>query len=203
MDELEHMEQPEEVVRSHSTWKVLGGLFLAVVFAFLLLGLCVSALVSSTPHHSLEIARTDLDFDLPRFYPQPSFGADADGHTFGVWVVLHRDSTADAFYSRDPRSACNLPWRAEMTVEGTTGVFQDPCQGGTYDRTGKRVFGPAVRDIDEYDTEVSDTTVTIDLERLRLGECPFIPEAERVTPCSEPGNPRYADKQPTLPPAAQ
>jgi cytochrome b6-f complex iron-sulfur subunit len=177
---------------------VLGGLFLAIVIGLLLVGLCVSAIVSSTPDRTLEVPRDDLGVDQPRFYPLPSFGADASGRTFGVWLVLHEDGTVDAFYARDPRTGCYLPWRTDFTFEGKAGWFRDPCHGSTYDLEGTRVFGPAARGVDEFDAEVTDTTVIVDLERFRLGECwAGVPEAERP-PCSEPGQPRYEDDQPTL-----
>lgn len=196
------MQPSSEVVRPRSTWKVLGGLILAIAVGLLLVGLCVSALVSSTPSRTLEVSRNDLGVDQPRFFPLPSFGADESGRTFGVWLVLHGDRTADAYYARDPRSGCYLPWRFDFTFEGEAGWFRDPCDGATYDLDGTPVFGPAVRAVDEFDTEVTETTVIVDLERLRLGECSGLPGAEHL-PCSEPGNPRYEDEQPAVPEGEQ
>lgn len=197
----EGMDSPGDRTQPRSTWKVLGGLILAVLFAFLLLGLCVSALISTTPHRTLEVPRRDLEVDLPRFYPLPSFGADESGRTFGVWVVLRDDGSADAFYARDPRSGCYLPWRGDFAFEGESGWFRDPCLGGTYDETGSAVSGPVSRGVDRFDAEVEDNMVTVDLERIRLGECREgieVPPKEQV-PCSQPGNPHYEDEQPDFP----
>jgi nitrite reductase/ring-hydroxylating ferredoxin subunit len=191
------MQSSSEVPRPRSTFKVLGGLFLAIVFALALMGLCVSAIISNTPRRTLEVPRLDLGVDQPRFYPLPSFGADASGRTFGVWLVRRDDGTADAYYSRDPRTGCYLPWRADFTFEGRAGWFRDPCHGSTYDMEGTVVFGPAVRNVDEFDTEVTETEVIVDLEQIRLGDCRTV-DAEEHVPCSEPGNPRYEDEQPTL-----
>lgn len=188
-------ESVPEVTRPRSTWKVLGSVVLALVVGLVLVGLCVSAV---TPDRTLEVPRRDLGVDAPRFYPLPSFGADSEGRTFGVWLVLRDDGSVDAFYARDPRSGCYLPWRPEFTFEGRNGWFRDPCHGSTYTLEGEPVFGPVARGVDQYDTEVDRTTVTVDLEQIRLGECrPDITTAEDI-PCSEPGNPRYEDEQPTF-----
>jgi hypothetical protein len=191
------MQPSVDAPRPRSTWKVLGGLVLALVTGFVLVSLCVSAFVSSTPHRTLKVPRSELQVDLPHFYPLPTLGADAAGHTFGVWVVLHDDASADAFYSRDPRSGCHVPWRAELEFQGDTGWFRDPCLGGTYSLGGAAVSDPAIRGIDRFDAEVDQTTVTVDLERVRLGDC-RTPEAASK-PCSTPGQaPHYEDAQPTF-----
>lgn len=191
------MELPElpATQRPRSTVKVLGGLALFAIAALALLGVCVSTFVSSTPHRTLEVPRRDLELETPRFYPLPSFGADADGHTFGVWVVLHEAGTADAFYSQDPQSGCTLPWRPDVSFNGTFGWYRDACDGSIYSREGSPMSAAAVRGIDEFDTDVSDATVTVDLEHIRLGQC-----AEGTTAadalCSKAGAPaRYQDKR--------
>lgn len=194
------MDIPAGPSRPRSTWKVLGGLILAVAVGFLLLGVCVAAFVSSTPAHTLEVPRRDLDAGIPRFYPLTSFGADTTGRTFGAWVVLQEDGTANAFYSRDPRSSCYLPWRSDFVFEGTAGWFRDPCDGSTYTIEGSAVFGPAPRGIDQFDAEVSASTVTVDLERVRLGECRTVEPSAEQQSCSRPGQPRYEKKPPVVVP---
>lgn len=179
--------EPAAPQRPRSTIKVLGGLLAFLVVSFGLLGLCVSTFVSSTPHRTLEVPRTDLTAGAPRFYPLPSFGADPDGNTFGVWVVLHDGGTADAFYSQDPQSGCSLPWRPELSFQGSFGWFRDACNDITYSIDGRPAAGPAARNIDEFDAEVTDANVIVDLERVRLGQCPAV--VTNPAPCSLPGQP--------------
>ena len=100
------------------------------------------------PH---EVPRRDLGVDVPRFYPLPSFGADSEGRTFGVWLVLRDDGSADAFYARDPRSGCYLPWRSDLVFEGQTGWFRDPCHGGTYTLDGRVAYDLDARVLYELD----------------------------------------------------
>jgi len=175
-----------------STVKVIGGLVLAAVAGFALLGACLSLVVSSTPKHTLEAPTREISVGAPRFYPQPSFGADTEGRTFGVWVLVPESGETRAFSSQDPSSGCFVNWRGELTVESVTGVFVDECAASRYDRTGAAIAGPAARGLDGFDLELTGAAVVIDLERLRLGPC----RAQTTAPsdCSAPGLTRYEER---------
>lgn len=177
---------------------MLGSLALAIVVGLVLVGACLSLVVSSTPKHTLEVPLGELTAGLPRFYPQPSFGADASGRTFGVWVLVPDDGPTRAFMSRDPRTGCFVDWRGDLTVDETRGVFRDPCHGSSYRQDGGVVFGPAARGLDEFDLEVGSGSIVIDLERFRLGMCrEGVPPDEQI-PCSTADRVRYEDEQPVL-----
>jgi hypothetical protein len=175
-----------------STWRVLGTLFLVVAVGLTALGACVAAYVGSTPRRTLEVPRTELAVRVPKFYPLPSMGADASGQTHGVWVTLDDDGTATAILARDPWSGATVPWRPDLTFEGTTGVYRDTRGGSTYTRDGIGLFGPAPRGLDSYDVRVDARRVVVDLVRVRLGVC----RGTEVTDCSRPGAPVYRSKPP-------
>jgi len=176
---------------------VLGGLVLAVVAGLALVAACVSVFVSNTPRRTLEAARSELTPGLPRFYPLPSFGADADGRTFGVWVAIPESGSARAFFSRDPGTGCSVVWRAGAPAADARGVFREACEGTSYDIGGSPVSGGAIRGLDGFDIEVESLRFVVDLERFRLGVCPEgAAPSGAAAPCSPPGQPRYEEEQP-------
>jgi hypothetical protein len=193
------MEAPAESERPRSRLKTFGGIALAMVVGLVAVGACVAAFVGSTPEHTLEVPRSDLELDTPRFYPLPSFGADSAGRTFGVWIVARNDGSADAFYARDPFSGCHLPWRPDFVFEGESGWFRDPCQSATYTLDGVAVFGPTPRGIDSFDVTREEDIFIVDLERIRLGDCREDFEGGSGA-CSAPNDPEYRDDPP--PPVA-
>lgn len=175
---------------------MLGGLLLAGFVGLVLVAACVSAFVSSTPRRTLDVASAEVTPGLPRFYPLPSFGADADGRTFGVWVAIAERGDARAFFSRDPGTGCFVAWRGDTTVAGVRGVFREGCEGISYDIEGSPIEGPAARGLDGFDIEVESTRFVVDLEQFRLGICSEGIGAHEAERCSAPGQPRYADRQP-------
>jgi len=186
------MGEAVEERRPRSTAKVLGSLVLAVMAGIVLLALCTSLLVSSTPKHTLEVPLSEVTTGLPRFYPQPSFGADTDGRTFGVWVLVPDSGATRAFAAQDPSSGCFVNWRGDRTVGGVTEVFVDGCSGSSYDQEGAVVAGPAARGLDGFEVERTGAAIVIDLERLRLGLCRE--GAVATGDCSAPGQARYEDR---------
>jgi hypothetical protein len=185
---------PSVPSQGRSTWRVLGTLLLVVAIGLVGLAACVRAFVGSTPARTLEVPRSELAVRVPKFYALPSMGADAAGRTHGVWITLDDDGTATALLARDPYSGAVVPWRAEMRVEGTTGVYRDGPSGSTYDRDGAAILGPAPRGLDSYDVEVNGSRLIVDLARVRLGPC----RGNEVSNCSRPGEPTYRDRLPPV-----
>ncbi len=170
-----------------STFRVLGTLALVVVAGLAALGACVAAYVGSTPQRTLELPRTELAVLQPKFYPLPSMGADASGQTHGVWMTLDDDGTATALSSMVSPASCVVAWRAQLRIEGVTGVYRDNCGGPAYDRDGAAILGAAPRGLDRYNVRVAGNKVIVDLSRVVLGTC----NAPVMTDCSPPGTPRY------------
>ncbi len=48
-----------------------------------------------------------------------------------------------------------------------TKVFQEPCQGSTWDAVGTRLFGPAVGDMDRFPLDIVDGVVHVDVSNRR------------------------------------
>ncbi|MGE0227196.1 MAG: hypothetical protein AB7I38_01735 [Dehalococcoidia bacterium] len=182
------MDEQSEARRPRSTVKVLGSLLLAVVVGLAAVVGCLSLVVSSTPSHTLEVPQGELTVGAPRFYAQPSFGADASGRTFGVWLLVPEVGSTRALLAEDPASGCYVNWRGELAVEGQTGVFVDTCDGTSYGRDGTVLSGTAPRGLDSFDVDVTATAFVVDLERVLLGRCR---DGGNAGGCSPPGQPRY------------
>lgn len=90
---------------------------------------------------------------------------------------------------------CQVRWLSRDEISGGTarqlgdasGGYRDPCGGATFDRFGKRVFGPAARDLDQFPVEVTDTGILVDTGILICGrpsssgdseECEFAPRVD-------------------------
>ncbi|MEZ4553013.1 MAG: hypothetical protein R3B59_03825 [Dehalococcoidia bacterium] len=182
------MDEQSEARRSRSTVKVLGGVALTVIVGLVAVAGCLSLVVSSTPPHTLEVPQGELTVGAPRFYAQPSFGADSSGRTFGVWLLVPETGSTRAFLSQDPGNRCYVNWRGELAVEGQTGVFIETCDGTAYAPDGAVLSGNAPRGLDAFDVEVTATVIVVDLERVMLGQCR---DEGDTGDCSSPGQPRY------------
>jgi Rieske Fe-S protein len=160
-------ETPDYIPRTkpRSTFRVIGTLLLAALVGGFVFVQCVRLYADSAPRRTLEIRRTELEVDVPKLYALPSLGADGT-QTHGVWITLRADGTALAVLSRDPRNECFVAFRASLTVDDHTGVYRDRCHGSTYDREGRRFFGPSPRDLDRYRVRVTSTAVIVELEDL-------------------------------------
>src|SRR5262245_62397507 len=86
--------------KPRSTVRVLGTLLLVAVAALFLVVQCVRLYVASAPKPALDIPRTELLPDVPKFYAITRFGASGT-QTHGVWVTLWRDGKAAALLSED------------------------------------------------------------------------------------------------------
>ena len=91
---------------------------------------------------------------------------------------------------RDSHSGCTVPWKAGFvwpdpaTGRDKRSWFRDPCHGSTYDITGKRVFGPALRDLDRYPVSIVGDRVFVNTDRFVCGHAP--PGAPCVSPSPTP-----------------
>ncbi len=61
---------------------------------------------------------------------------------------------------------------------------------------GEAIFGAPPRGLDRFDTEVGETSVTVDFEQVRLGECRNETMPAAGEECSRPGAPVYRDTPP-------
>ena len=175
--------------RPRNPWLPLGVLVLAVLALAALLGSCVVLLVRSVPSRTLTTPLSELTVGVPRFYPQTGFGADVAGRTLGVWLLRRSSAGVQALYSRDPHSGCHVQWRPNESFGGYSSVFRGPCSGSVYTIDGEAISDPAPRGLDRFDVTLSATSVTVDIERVRLGPCR--PEVVEIVECSPPGAPLY------------
>src|SRR5690349_14854255 len=75
------------------------------------------------------------------------------------WLVRQQDGTVDAFWARSPHRGCYVDLlqqdddayeRISDLAGGYPGVFRDVCYGSTFLLTGRRVFGPSYRGLDQF-----------------------------------------------------
>ena len=177
--------------RPHNPWIPLSLLGLAGLALAFLFGSCVLMFVSSVPTRSLEAPLDDLTVGVPRFYPQTGFGSDKDGQTFGVWILRRGTEGVLALHSRDPHSSCHVQWRSSESVSGHASVFRGTCDPSAYTTEGEAISGPTQRDLDRFEVSISETSVTVDIERIRLGTCRAM--INEAIDCSPIGTPMYRD----------
>ncbi len=82
-------------------------------------------------------------------------------------------SNAFALLTVDAHSGCRVEWRADREYEGASPILRDPCAGSIYDAGGRRLFGPAPRDLDRFAAVVDADarTIEIAMDDRRLGAC--------------------------------
>ena len=139
-----------------------GFLLLLVLVGF---GYCTSQFFS-TPDPVVRIEATEVQEGLPRFVPIPVFGADTEGSTYGVWIVVTDDQIAG--YVSYGETGCHVRW------DPVSGIFSDSCTEASYDIGGSRTTPSSGRDLHEvivrYDPSVLGRYV-IDLEYIYLARC--------------------------------
>lgn len=80
-----------------------------------------------------------------------------------------------ALYWKCPHLGCTVPWRGDFNgsvvgFPGLIGWFRCPCHGSTYSRAGIRVFGPAPRDMDTFQTILNaDGSITVNTGAITSG----------------------------------
>ena len=73
---------------------------------------------------------------------------------------------------------CTVPWRPDFvwpdarTGTDRSGWFRDPCSGSTYDKQGRRAFGPSPRDLDRFAVAIVDEMVIVDTAQYVCGQAP-------------------------------
>ena len=86
----------------------------------------------------------------------------------GQFVALYMSETNDYWRQR----GCAVHWDASFTREDPatqemkTGWFMADCTGSTFDISGRRVFGPAPRDMDQFPLTQSDGLFLVDTRTL-------------------------------------
>lgn len=92
----------------------------------------------------------DFEVAKPRVFPEGKF-----------WLVKKEDGSFIALYWKAPTlRGCTVPWRDQFsfpdpkTGERTRGWFRDPCSGATWDVNGVAVFGPTMRNLDQFPIEI-------------------------------------------------
>ena len=94
------------------------------------------------------------------------------------WLVRTGEQEFLALSWVDPHLGCTVPWDADFvwpdpdTGVETAGWFRNPCHGETYDKLGRRVFGPSRRDLDRYAVTVVDGEVSVDTGAYVCGWSP-------------------------------
>ena len=115
----------------------------------------------------------------------PVLSPDGRVHTNAAFhVVRLEDGEIRALSSKDPHLGCAVPWRPDFEWDGETGFFRNPCRGETYDIAGRRVFGPAPRDLDRFGVEIENGRVVVDLGDVTRGPRPSGPAATNATPAA-------------------
>ena len=105
-------------------------------------------------------------------------------------LVRLDDATFVALSWIDSHLGCMVPWKADFvfpdpaTGQDKRGWFRNPCHGETYDITGRRVFGPAPRDLDRYLVSIVGDRVFVNTDRFVCGHAP--PSAPCVPPSPTP-----------------
>lgn len=79
---------------------------------------------------------------------------------------------------------CEVTWEPDRVFDGglagsTTGIFVG-CGGAKFDRTGRRIFGPAPRDLDRFPVTVTPDSIIVDTRQLICGASVSGPSAPCV-----------------------
>jgi DNA-binding CsgD family transcriptional regulator len=183
------------------------------------LGVTAFALTRDTvPSNTLTVSLSDLQPGQPRLYKPAILGATPSGDPYGVWVVLQKDGTVDAFFDRDPWSYCIANWYPDEPTEGyivgadgtrtpatasfngverplEIGSFRVGCSGWKFNIHGDFRFGATPRGLDSFPVTVDGDSALIRFNEVQLGKCAFT----NLYPsdCSQPGGPEL---RATVPP---
>lgn len=84
-----------------------------------------------------------------------------------VWLVRRGDKVS-AFSVVCPHLGCS--------VNAEANGFACPCHTSAFSADGKRVAGPAPRDMDALETKIEDGFVVVEFKKFRIG----VPEREQI-----------------------
>jgi menaquinol-cytochrome c reductase iron-sulfur subunit len=88
-----------------------------------------------------------------------------------VWIVRH-GAAVSALSVECPHLGCAI----QSTQAGATGGYGCPCHTSSFDASGKKLGGPAPRDMDALATKIEDGFVLIEFKRFRIG----VPDREEI-----------------------
>ncbi|MCF6153955.1 MAG: hypothetical protein E3K36_01630 [Candidatus Brocadia sp.] len=141
----------------------LGGTLAAGVVAPLV-GLAVHPLMKETVYGTedfINIGRVD-DFPvgIPKKTTVTSSKMDAwnifEGLVMGsVWVIRKKDNTLNVFSVNCPHLGCGINWGEDVKQ------FLCPCHEGVFDINGKKISGPAPRDLYSFETKIENNNILI------------------------------------------
>lgn len=180
---------PADPTRPSNPWPRLLAFGLAVVAVVVLLGVCVASFASA-PNREVRVRDTEFQPGLPKYLAIPSFGADAEGRTYGAFLVVMQEfGPAQAFFSRAPVTGCNLRWDAAGSFEGVRGIFVDPCSDARFTVQGRALHDGASADLHEFDARREANSYVVSFEELTLGAC----RGDVAAGCSAGGAPQRRD----------
>jgi hypothetical protein len=136
--------------------------------------------VVSLPPKSLPVGRLVDAGSIKSYLPLKPLAFSADD----LVVLLLQDGSLVAFYTYPPGTSghvegCQIHWEANFQAAraiGVSDVWFEPCDGSIWDPSGRRLFGPAPRDLDRFPVSTHAGHVVVDTRRL---ECQGSP-CERV-----------------------
>ena len=85
-------------------------------------------------------------------------------------IVRLDDGELVAFRARSTHRGGVLPYQPDFVWGGRPGWFRDPSYGSIFDMAGRRVFGPAPRDLDRLDIELRNGAVFVNPTAITPGQ---------------------------------
>lgn len=99
-----------------------------------------------------------LDMNLPLDFSDPL----AISHTTPkVWVARDNKGAFTVFYARSTVRGAPVVWVSERDR------FEDVEAGSEWDRTGKYIFGPDIRDLDRFPVSVENGELIVERKLIR------------------------------------
>lgn len=157
-----------------------------VLLAILALGVFAVAapLIMAWPH-SVSAPKTRFNLGSAADYGIGSVTRNLEGR-FHL-VRLSEDDFIALSWRNPGYKQCTVPWRPTFAWPDASGTltkgwFRDPCYGSTFDRSGVKVFGPALRNMDRYPVSIVGGDVVVDTDAYVCGFAP--PDGRCVDPAT-------------------
>jgi Rieske Fe-S protein len=141
----------------------LGGALAAGVVAPLV-GLAVHPLMKDTVYGTEDFINIGKVDDFPVGVPKKttitSSKMDAwnifEGLVMGsVWVIRKEDNSLNVFSVNCPHLGCGINWGEDVKQ------FLCPCHEGVFDINGKKISGPAPRDLYRFETKIENNNILL------------------------------------------